>query len=247
MMVVMGAQARGGRNGVVGVGLLGVLFVGTAVLGHAASSSRSIWPAAFPRTSDLPAVAGEVGSYASDCSASALQTGDIDGDQRLDTVDVVGRTDNSWLVRVHRGSGQIEEINVARECSTLLGLADVNSDRRQEIWFKTGIGNTAHGFDLIAWTGEALRVVVSSDVESPLVVGWGFSGGATLWCADATEDGRTDIVQQVFDRKPDGSPDNERELVYHLEGSQLREVSEGRPRTPFPDSASALTCGTVTW
>jgi len=244
MMEVVTVQAS---RSATSLGLLAVLFLATAVLDHAASSSRPILRAATPAPGGPRAEAVRVGSYGSDCAVSAPQGGDVDGDQRLDTVEVVGRTDDSWVVRVLRGSGQIEQIGVASECATLLGFADVNSDRRQEIWFKTGIGNTAHGFDLIAWTGEALRVVVGSDIDNPLVVGWGFSGGATLSCADATGDGRTDIVRQTFDRNPDGTPGNEREFVYQLEDTQLREVAERRPRTTLPDNASALSCGPVTW
>ena len=192
--------------------------------------------AAEPADSDAPA-----------CSASDPQTGDVDGDDRPDTAEVIGRTDGDWLVRVHRGSDQVEDVRVGSECATLLGFADVNSDGRQEIWFKPGIGNTAHYFNLIAWTGDALRVVVRSEIENPLVIGWGFSGGATLWCADATGDGRTDIVRQEFDRKADGTPENEREFAYQLRGSKLREVFQGPPRTPLPGTSSALVCGTVSW
>lgn len=229
--------------------LLAGLFVATAVLAHVAPSSRSTGRTASTMTSAPPAVAAVpvAGFDAPACSASIPQTGDVDGDDRPDRAEVVGRTDADWLVRVHRGSGQVEEVIVASECATLLGFADVNSDGRQEIWFKPGIGNTAHDFNVIAWTGDALRVVVRSEVENPLVIGWGFSGGATLWCADATGDGRTDIVRQEFDRKADGTPENEREFVYQLRGGELREVFQGPPRTSLPGTSSALVCGTVSW
>jgi len=123
----------------------------------------------------------------------------------------------------------------------------VNGDGREEIWLKAGIGNTAHDFDLITWTGHALRVVVGPAAENPLVVGWGFSGGATLWCADATGDGRTDIIRQEFDRKADGTSENEREFVNQLRDGDLREVSRGAAQTPLPGTASALVCGSVSW
>lgn len=225
--------------------LLTGLFVATAVLAHVAPSPRST---AASLTTSAPLDGGRAASLSSPlCEASVSQPGDVDGDDRPDTVEVLGGTDADWLVRVHRGSGELEEARVANECATLLGLADVNSDGRQEIWLKAGVGNTAHAFDLIAWTGESLRVVVGSVVENPLLVGWGLSGGATLWCADATGDGRTDIVRQEFDRKADGSPENEREFVYQLREGELREVFRGPARTPLPGTHSALICGTVSW
>lgn len=224
------------RKGLVGI-LFATLAAGCAPDGEPdEAKAEAMVPVSGAAAQSLPA-----------CSDSSPQTGDVDGDGRPDTAEVEDGAADDWIVRVHLGSGGIEEVRVPSECATLLGLADVNSDGRQEIWFKRGIGNTAHNFDLVTWTGEALRVVVGSDIGNPLVVGWGFSGGATLWCADATGDGRMDIVRREFDRTADGFPENERESVYQLRDSELSMVSEGPPRTPLPGTSSALVCGTVSW
>ena len=58
-------------------------------------------------------------------------------------------------------------------------------------------------------------VVVEPVADNPLIVGWVFSGGATLWCADANGDGRTDIIQQSFSRDSQGEVENEREVVFN--------------------------------
>jgi hypothetical protein len=232
--LVLRAEGTGGGT-VIGFGLLGVLFAATAMLSGTTHHSVTYGGSEVVGAAEKPV-----------CPTGSPQSGDVDGDGGRDNVTAESVGDDSWLVRVQRASGGTAEVQTSSECATLLGLADVNGDRREEIWFKDGIGNTAHTFDLIAWTGETLRVIVGSNGENPLVVGWGFSGGATLWCADATGDGRPDIVRYEFRRGGDGSPYDEREFVYELRDNELREIYQGSPRTLVPES-STLTCGPVAW
>jgi hypothetical protein len=146
------------------------------------------------------------------------------------------------------GTGTVHEVALRSLCPSLLGFADVNSDGREELWWKDGLGNTAHLFNLVAWADRRPLVVVDGRVDNPLLIGWGFSGGAGLWCADADGDGRTDIIRQVFGRDAEGRIEDEREFVYHLRGGSLVRLSEGPPRTPVPEGGTqALTCGPVTW
>ncbi|MGH9003965.1 MAG: hypothetical protein ACRDYV_12630, partial [Acidimicrobiia bacterium] len=146
---------------------------------------------------------------------------------------------------VRRGAGDEARVAVRSVCPRLLGTADVNSDSRHEIWLEDGPGNTAQDFNIVSWVGSGLRAAVASDVDNPLVIGWGMSGGSTLWCADADGDGRTDIIQNSFHRTATGEEVNEQEVVLRLDGGQLLEVYRGPPRTPLPGTASALVCGAV--
>ena len=98
------------------------------------------------------------------------------------------------------------------------------------------------------WVDGRPLVVVDAWADNPLLIGWGFSGGASLWCADADGDGRTDIIRQVFGRDAEGRIGDEREFVYGLQGGRLVHRSDGPPRTPVPEgSLQSLTCGPVTW
>jgi hypothetical protein len=187
------------------------------------------------------------GGSQSPCDLGSPQPGDVDGDGTVDLVTVEAKGEWEWLVRLRRANGGVDEAIVRSPCATLLGTADVNGDGRDEIWFKDDVGNTAHTFNLLAWAGERLRVVVDPGVHNPLVIGWGFSGGATLWCADGTGDGRTDIIQQSFTRNAEGGIEDEGEVIYELRDDSLREVVRGRPRPPLPGTSSALVCGSVSW
>lgn len=183
------------------------------------------------------------------CAEGSSQSGDVDGDGRPDAVTLEpGKGPWEGIVRVRLATGTVHEVTLRSTCPGLLGLADVNGDEREELWWKDGLGNTAHLFNLVTWLDDRLVVVVEPGTENPLLVGWGFSGGATLWCADANGDGRTDIIQQVFARDSQGQIEDEREVVYELHRGTLVRVSEGPARTPPPgDSEKTLTCGAVTW
>jgi hypothetical protein len=172
-------------------------------------------------------------------------SGDIDGDGRLDRVTIEAGGEWEWIVVVQRGAGDEARVAVRSVCPRLLGTADVNSDDRQEIWFEDGTGNTAQDFNIVSWVGDGLRAAVASSVENPLLIGWGMSGGATLWCADADGDGRTDIIQNSFGRNAAGEEVDEHEVVLRLDDGRLVEVYRGASRTPLPGSASALVCGAV--
>ena len=141
------------------------------------------------------------------CAEGSARIGDLDGDSRPDTATLPARGDT---LTVRLATGAVHEVGLHSSCPSLLGFADVNSDGREELWWKDGLGNTAHGFNLVAWADGRPRVVVEPDAHNPLLVGWGFSGGATLWCADADGDGRTDIIRQVFGRDAEGRVEDER-------------------------------------
>ena len=179
------------------------------------------------------------------CGEGPARSGDLDGD---------GRPDNATLppggdtLTVRLDTGAVHEVTLHSSCPSLLGFTDVNSDGREELWWKDGLGNTAHLFNLVAWAGNRPVVVVEPDADNPLLIGWGMSGGATLWCADADGDGRTDIIRQVFGRDAEGRIEDEREFVYDLQGDRLVSRSKGPARTAIPDdSVQSLTCGAVTW
>lgn len=204
---------------------------------------------AAPSTPVASSVGTSVGERpieeAGPCAQRSARSGDLDGDGRPDTVTLTPRGDT---LTVRLGTGAIHDVALRSSCPSLVGFADVNSDGREELWWKDGLGNTAHLFDLVAWVDGRPVVVVEPDADNPLVVGWGFSGGAGLWCADADGDGRTDIVRQVFGRDVEGRVEDEREFVYHLQAGRLVRRSEGPPRTRIPEGAmQSLTCGAVAW
>jgi hypothetical protein len=214
------------------------------LVGCHSEHGRSMGAPSTPVASSVGATMRTASEVAS-CPEGSPQSGDIDGDGRPDAVTL---EPGKGIIRVRLAAGPVHEVTVHSLCPSLLGFADVNGDGRDELWWKDGLGNTAHVFNLVAWVQDRLVVVVGPDTENPLFIGWGFSGGATLWCADANGDGRTDLIRQDFSRNSHGQIESEREIVYDLHGATLVRISEGPARTPLPgDSAESLTCGAVRW
>jgi hypothetical protein len=198
-----------------------------------------------PEASVVGMTTKEAASGDDACVGGSQESGDIDGDGRPDTATLQSR---DGVITVRLGAGPVYDVAVSSLCPGLVGFSDVNGDGADELWWKDGVGNTAHVFNLVAWAEDRPLVVVEPDAENPLLVGWGFSGGATLWCADANRDGLTEIIQHRFSRDADGQIGNERESVYELRGATLVRVSEGPARTAFSkDSGQSLSCGPVTW